>query len=240
MAKSRTGCTRTDRGSKRDILFASDAELQEFRRRVQAYGAEIPSGQINPAYSALIGAIEELGPILPNDRIGPSLRKRNLTQIDQFTDEENYVVDVELWEIGSQAERGARVNELSALIQTRGGEVVDPYVRRRPLTLFRLKGLGASVRFVLELDDVAAVDHPPKPEALVADLIDIAIDDLPETPPPSADAPQIGVLDSGLTSAHPLLSPAVGTALARCPRNSVLMMCSGTARVLLGSHSMVM
>src|SRR4051794_11997923 len=36
------------------VLFASDAELTEFRRRLTAYEAGTPAGQENPSYNTLI------------------------------------------------------------------------------------------------------------------------------------------------------------------------------------------
>src|SRR5690348_14245465 len=33
------------------VLFSSDAELTEFRRRLAAYAAGIPEGQVNPSYN---------------------------------------------------------------------------------------------------------------------------------------------------------------------------------------------
>lgn len=191
------------------ILFASDGELEEFRNRVRDYGEPIPPGQRHPRYASLIGAIDELGTLRPEERIGPLLRRRGVT-LDSFEPQRNYTLDVELWDFGTQPDRGARVNELAALIEARGGTVVDRYVGRT-LTLFRISAPGTVVRELLNYDDVATVDDPPEPEDLTGELLELAVGDFPPPAPPPDNAPNVGVLDSGLSNAHPLIAAAVGT-----------------------------
>jgi hypothetical protein len=192
------------------ILFSSDAELQEFRRRLNQYEAAIPEGQKHPAYAALISAIEEFGVLRPEDRIGALLKSEGLTTLGSFHDEEEYRLDVELWDTGPQLYRAARVGEIARIVEARGGEVTDRYVGRN-LTIFRLLATGNTVKWLLDLTDVCSVDRPPSPEDLTSELLDLTINDLPLIAPPPLNAPAIGVLDSGLTSAHPLLAAASGT-----------------------------
>ncbi len=193
------------------ILFASGDQLQEFRRRLGEYEGGAPQGQRNRPYASLIDSIEQFEPLGPNDRIGPHLRRRGWT-VESFADNAPYTLDVELWDTGPHARRVARVNELSALIEARGGDVVDRYVGNT-LTLFRVSATGTLIRFLLDLDDVASVDEMPAPEHLTAELLEMTLQDLPAAARPDGAAPSIGILDSGLSAAHPLIAPAVGVVI---------------------------
>lgn len=194
------------------ILFATDGELQEFRRRLAEYAKGIPEGQKNPMYSSLIAAIEEIGPLGPEDRLGPRLRQEGFTSLQNFIDNAEYRFDVELWETGNQNTRSARVNELEAHIEGLGGEIVDRYIGRS-LTLFRVRGTGAVIRWLLDLDDVASVEIPPTPDIITENLIDLTMGDLAEAPAPPEDASHIAILDSGIASGHPLARAAIGTTI---------------------------
>jgi hypothetical protein len=193
------------------VLFSNDGELQNFRRRLREYSQGTPEGQVNPRYASLINAIEELGPLRAEDRLGPILRREGVNP-QNFVPEEVYVVDVELWDIGTQQERGARVNEITAIIEGRGGRILDRYVGRT-LTLFRVSADGRLVRTILDMEDVASVDVPPQPENLTAELLDLGTEDFGDPVALPADAPSVGVLDTGVTARHPLLAPAVGVAI---------------------------
>jgi len=193
------------------VLFSNDAELQEFRRRLREYSQGTPEGQVNPRYASLMNAIEELGPLRAEDRLGPILRREGLNP-QNFVPERVYVVDVELWDIGTQQERVVRVNEITAIIEGRGGRILDRYVGRT-LTLFRVSADGRLVQAILDMEDVASVDVPPEPENLTAELLDLGIEDFGDPVALPADAPSIGVLDTGVTARHPLLAPAVGLAI---------------------------
>ena len=193
------------------VLFATDGELEEFRRRLGEYRRGAPRGRQNPAYAALIESIERFEQLGPEDRIGPRLQRRGVT-VENFAGNLRHTLDVELWDIGTQDFRAARVNELSALIEARGGEVLDRYVGIT-LTLFRVTGPGAIIQFLLDLDDVAFVDDMPIPDDSTAQVLELNLGDLPAVAAPERDAPNIGIIDSGLTAAHPLLQPAVGNLL---------------------------
>lgn len=194
------------------VLFASDGELREFKRRLAEYGKGVPKGQKNPSYSSLIAAIEDLTPLSAEDRLGSGLKEDGFASPTNFSEETVYRLDVELWEVGDQASRVARVNVIDAYIQARGGSILDRYVGRN-MTLFRVLAPGTVIRWLLELDDVARIEHPPSPDLETAELLELTLDDLGPAPAPSKDAPHIAILDSGLTSAHPLAEAAVGSTI---------------------------
>lgn len=105
------------------VLFSSDAELTEFRRRLDAYATGVPEGQENPSYNLLIASIEEFGPLKPEDRIGSGLREEGFTRLDNFAADRDFVLDVELWDFGSQDDRVREADQLDAQITERGGTI---------------------------------------------------------------------------------------------------------------------
>ncbi|QPC88845.1 hypothetical protein GA830_19745 (plasmid) [Mesorhizobium sp. NBSH29] len=82
------------------VLFSSTDEIRAFRERLEAYGRGTPSGQKNPAYAAFIAAIESIDAIEPRDRIGMRAREEGLTEVDNFRPGTDYVLDIEIWDLG--------------------------------------------------------------------------------------------------------------------------------------------
>ena len=190
------------------VLFSSDGELTEFRRRLESYDAPIPAGQKNPLYSNLIGAIEEFRQITPADRIGSALREEGFDTIDSFEDDRTFLIDVELWETGTQTQRINEVELLGVELNRQGAEITDRYVGHT-FTVIRVEGRGEAVRLLLELPSVRLIDLPPQVDIDVEQLLDTTIVDLGTVEPPDIDAPFIGILDSGVNNAHPLLADVV-------------------------------
>ncbi len=92
-----------------------------------------------------------------------------------------------------------------------GGSVADHYIGDS-LSSYQIGATGELIRELLNLDAVALVDLPPEPSLAVSDLIARDLRDFPPVREPLGDVPSIAVLDSGLTSAHPLLAAAIGEA----------------------------
>ena len=100
-----------------------------------------------------------------------------------------------------------------------GGELLDEYVNRRAgLALARLRGSGAVVRALAEMDQVAAMDVVPRPVLGRGELAELQnIEQYEDLQGPPDDAPVVGLIDSGLLSGHPLLEPAIAEAVALHP-----------------------
>lgn len=194
------------------VLFASDQELADFKRRLLQYrqGPRRPNQKSAP-HTQIFACIDEIGEIRPQDRIGRLFRTEGVEDISGFDDSLQYVVDIELWDFGNQQTNRGKVDELRNFIEREGGRVTDQYIGES-MVLLRLQGSGALVKNLLEVEYVATVDLPPKPTLTVSELLQVGIEDLPEVPPPDNSAPGVAVLDSGLTTGHPLLGPAVGEA----------------------------
>jgi hypothetical protein len=190
------------------VLFSSDAELTEFRRRLEAYAGGTPKDQQNPSYNALIASIEEFGPLRPEDRIGSGLLEEGFDRLDAFADDRELVLDVELWDVGTQASRTEEAARISAQIAERAGEVTDRYIGVT-FTALRIRARGNAVRYLLELPIVRMINLPPQVDLEVAPLLEATVRDLGEVEPPDEDAPLVAILDTGVNNGHPLLAPVV-------------------------------
>jgi hypothetical protein len=190
------------------VLFASDAELKVFQVRLSAFAAEKKAGQKNPSYNLLIASIEDFGPLRPEDRIGSALQAEGFTRPDTFAESREFVVDVELWDIGDQRERGQQADRFSEEISNSGGEVSDRYIGIT-FTAIRVRARGAAIRQLLDDPLVRLVDLPPQPDLNVASLLETILPELGVIEPPEEDAPLVAIFDTGVNSAHPLLEPVV-------------------------------
>jgi hypothetical protein len=192
------------------VLFASDAELRDFRQRVEAYQGG-PAKGANPPYAGFLANIENVGVVEPRDRIGKGLREAGFTDADHLLAEREYVLDLELWDLGRQDLRSNKVDEIARYVGTQAGEVLDRYVGAS-ITLMRIRALGSIMRMLLTVSDVAELDLPPEPDLLAADLVDLTLAQVSPLNPPDDGAPAIGILDTGSVD-HPLMVGAIAGAI---------------------------
>ena len=190
------------------VLFASDTELKEFQARLGAFASEKKAGQIRPSYNLLIASIEEFGPLKPEDRIGSALLEEGFDRAESFAEDRQFNVDVELWDVGTQADRGQQADRMTEEIAGLGGEVSDRYIGIT-FSALRVRASGNVIRRLLNDPLVRVVDWPPQPDLDVVPLLDATIEDLGTIEPPDTDAPLVAILDTGVNSAHPLLEPVV-------------------------------
>ena len=189
------------------VLFASAVEVQEVQRRIAAYSAGTAVNRANPQYAGLVANIETITNVRPHDRIGKSLRQAGFATPDDFVRDQEYVLDIELWDIGLRGLRERKLNEVRMLIHNLGGVELCRYLGPS-ISMLRLRGSGQLVQAVLEVVEIASVDLPPQADSDTSDLVAIELADLPELLPDAEESPLIGVIDSGI-SAHPLLQGAV-------------------------------
>lgn len=185
------------------VLFSSNEELTDFRRKLAAYEGPKPAGQVNRSFAGFIDRIESISSLEPRDRLGIRLMERGFTDVTDFQDNEIYLVDIELWDFAGRDARRRKADEISAFIEERNGEVFDIYVGPS-LTILRAQAPGPALRPVLSVPEVAIVDHPPEPDLAAQPIVDMALGDLPPVSPVPPDAPIVAILDSGI-NAHPLL-----------------------------------
>ena len=194
------------------VLFSSDQDLTGFRGRLEKY-REGPrrEGQKSAPHNQIFSCIDEIGEIRPEDRIGRLFRLQGVTQPTHLQANHEYTVDVELWDLGTRQLCQDKLNEIRAYVNSRDGRITDDYIGES-LVLFRAKCRGAVVRELLGIGSVAAVDLPPQPSLTIGEFLNLGAEDFPPVQTPNDEVPSVAVLDSGLSSAHPLLAPAVGEA----------------------------
>lgn len=196
------------------ILFSSDEQLVEFRRRLQEYQAgPTQQDRENPPYAGIFASIDQIGSVRPEDRIGRLCKKDGIVASNHFRADFRYTLDVELWDFATLDANREKVREIEDFVQARGGNTPDRYIGES-LILIRVSASGAIIRELLQIDSVAQVDFPPQPSFTVAEMLARGLPDFPPVDEPRADAPRIAILDSGLSSGHPLLASAVGEATA--------------------------
>lgn len=194
------------------VLFSSTDDLAQFRERLAAYARGTPPGRQHPPYNAFIGGIESIGTVEPKDRIGIRARESGLSEADDFLAGRQYIVDVELWDLGRREIRERKLNQVADYAAARGAEELDRYIGPS-ITLVRLRCDGDVIRTLLGVEDVQEIDFPPVPDATTGNAIDRALTELPPLGPVADDAPLIGIIDSGITD-HPLFADIIAGAIA--------------------------
>ena len=197
----------SDEDNKSVVLFANDAELKEFKRRVAEYQKDPPAGQKNPAYAGLVGAIESVAELSPADRIGPVLRAEGRATPESFADDAVEMLDVELWQPSADTVLSF-ATRIEAVLAAHGGQLVNEY-RGASMTLLRVRAAGNAIRSLLEQPEVFMIDRPPLPDTPLFDVSSFQADNLGPVTAPAADAAVIGVVDSGMTAAHPLAAGVI-------------------------------
>ncbi|WP_396594836.1 S8 family peptidase [Brevundimonas sp. R86498] len=189
------------------VLFSTTDDLTEFRERLEAFSLGVPEGQKGPSFAAFIGGIETIGDVEPRDRIGLRLKEEGFNSPDDFLADDPYRLDIELWDLGRRDQRTRALEDITAYVEARGGEILDQYVGPS-ITMVRIEAIGALIRTLLTIEEIATIDRPPQPDLEVAELLQLTLADIPPFEPDGDDLPVIGVIDSGL-NAHPLLDDIV-------------------------------
>jgi hypothetical protein len=189
------------------VLFSSTDDLQQFRARVDAYGGDIPVGQAAAPYAGFVAAIESVGQVEPRDRIGLRLREAGFTEPEEFLSDRVFIIDLELWDLGRRELRNRKLDELAHYVDALGGEVFDRYLGAS-ISLLRVSVSGQLLRTLLTVEDISSIDLPPEPDTEAAQILDLELGELPELSEVDADAPIVGVIDSGI-NAHPLIERVI-------------------------------
>jgi subtilisin family serine protease len=186
------------------VLFASSDEMQEFRNRLDAYQGGTQPGRKNPPYTAFIGTIENIGAVEPRDRIGLRFREDGFIEPENFQPQTSYVIDIELWDLGERRMRDRKVTQIVEYLEARGAEVFDRYVGPS-ITMARARVGGELLQMLLTIDEIATIDQPPQPDIATGQVLDLVLSETPPLNAVAAEAPVIGVIDSGI-NAHPFLA----------------------------------
>lgn len=206
------------------VAFQDEADLTKFRKSIAGY-AKGPREGVNPntgkPYSST--SFDVLDVIVADqmrlwdrsDRVGLMLANKIGAAGDKIEETDVFLVDVELWHAGSTAAVSKALSELRAAL----GESVDENDERNKildeyagdgLILVRARVTGDVLNTFLEMDFVAEVELPPKPDLTASSSCGKTKADFPVPPAPVVDGPRVCVIDSGIVSSHPLLRNNVG------------------------------
>jgi hypothetical protein len=179
------------------LAFASEAGLQEFESRLTTLAQ---SGAVTR--KEIFYAIEDFDRWTPEDRKGNALRSQGLPDSQTFT------LDIELWPLEATNQRVQMLETFVQWLTQQGIEIFDRLIQPS-LVMLRVNASRECAEAILEHRDVRTVDLPPK-LGISVEMLRADINQFPQVPAPELDAPSIVVLDSGLTSNHPLIAPTVG------------------------------
>ena len=189
------------------VLFSSSDDLRDFRSRLEAYDGPIPDGQAGRRFEGFVNRIGDIRTLEPRDRLGTRLKEAGFAGVEDFRDNEQYTVDIELWEFGPQFARLSKAEEINVFIDAQNGEVFDIYAGPS-ITLIRARAMGRTIRPILSIPEVAFVDIPPKPDLGANEFVQLTLDDVPQVAPIEDNLPLIAILDSGVND-HPFLQDAI-------------------------------
>lgn len=189
------------------VLFSSAGDLAALMQRLDAFDGPIPEGQAGRRYEGFVSRIQNVGTLSSKDRLGIRFREAGITEATDLRDGESYTVDIELWDFGGRVVRERKAAEIEAFIANRAGDVHDLYIGPS-ITLLRAIATGQALRPLLSVPEIAYIDLPPVPDLEAHDLVRMELPAAPTILPADADAPVIGVLDSGLNE-HPFLAQSI-------------------------------
>ena len=119
-------------------------------------------------------------------------------------------VQVDLWHPGDRELAEAWIRETAAAVIAAEGDVCDRYVNHRSgLLLIRATVPAVAVAQLAEIDEIALIDGLPSLSPSRARPRQASADQLPAVPQAYFTAPLVGLIDSGVRSAHPMLAPAI-------------------------------
>jgi len=187
------------------VGFASNVALSQFEARLatMASGEDVTNKQV-------IYALQSVEGWSPEDRKGWALKKQGFPESDEF------LLDVELWPLeDNQQGREQERSKFEEWLVEQGIEKRDQ-VKQPRLTLYRLFCNAAKADQLLRHRDVRSLDLPPS-FGLERSVVFQDVQSFPEITDPGEGTPSVVVLDSGLTTGHPLLGAAVGDSQSFLP-----------------------
>ena len=205
----RAGLTVLDGSDARVVIaFADDPQLAGFVERLDAFDAGPPEGQKSEPYAGFLDAIAGVRSINAEERINPDLIS-HLAQIDM---DSSLRLDVELWHPGDPDVAAQWTQEFIEAVSSVNGETKDVYRDDDAgLILARIYVPAGGVGDLAQVDTVASLNLLPSPYLSVEDLHTLDEDALPPVEPALGTSPIVGLVDSGVASAHPLISAGLVT-----------------------------
>jgi hypothetical protein len=196
------------------VAFADDPKLAIFHERLAAYRGPIPDGQKAPQYQAFFDAIVNIRLFGPEDRLSDRL----VSHVAGLTEPALLRLDVQCWHPDDARLASEWMDDLRRAAEAAAGQVITSYRNDQiGLLLARVSLPSDRLDEFARLDVIASVELLPATELTLAEFHGISVDDLPEVAPPARNAPILGLIDTGVASAHPLLAGAIEAAEALSP-----------------------
>ena len=187
------------------IGFATNAAMAQFEARLSS----MASGQY-VTNKEVIYALQSVDGWSPDDRKGWALRQQG------FPADEDFLLDLEIWPLEDKPDaREQAWTKFESWLSEQSIKKLDQ-VRKPELTLYRVRCTTAQAELLLHHRDIRSIDLPPS-FSLERSVEFQDIQQFPEVQAPSAEAPGIVVLDSGIADGHPLLKDAVAKTASFLP-----------------------
>lgn len=182
--------------------YSRDRDLRTFRSQLASYA------QLKKTL-AVFAKIETIKPWSRDDKTGTRLKGVTITPSNEYT------VDLLLMPVEDERPNAQAVRAIEHFVQGHRGSVVDRALEPTFAAL-RVRLGGQALDEILDYrDDVALVDLPPSARVIVPEALSLTLDELPDIAAPSATAPALCVVDSGILEGHPLLEPAIVSDMSR-------------------------
>lgn len=199
------------RGTSTLVAFSADEEMRLFLDQTDQY-AQGPRGYTEKGneraalHQALFDALEDIRQLTSED----VLSKRVVKAMSQANGDDRLRIDIQCWCPEGPNEADRRQREVRQAVENAGGLVLASSLRAEAgLSVLCVEAPAASIIQLARTDRVRLIDDLPQPALTYPHYFGARREDLPVVGTPPASAPIVGIVDSGIRSAHPFLAPAV-------------------------------
>jgi hypothetical protein len=193
------------------VALSVDPSLAVLRERSHQYAGPIPITQAGARHASFFGVIDSFDELSANDKIGSALARHGFSTLEMIPDDDVFLIDVELWDANEDLLRDLYIDRVARKADAFGGELLSRY-RGAGLFIARVRVPGAGLKELLAMTEVAWIDLPAVPDFAPEPGATITTTELPPIIPPPANAVCIGIVDSGITAAHPMLDGVIAGA----------------------------
>lgn len=182
------------------VVFADEAGLAIFSQHLEMLG----NGE-KVTYRQILEALDGVENWSSEDRTSWAIKNKGLPQLKKFR------LDIELWPIhvANHPTRIAVYQKFEDWLRKESIAKIDR-INLDSLLMYRVEVENSQVDLLLNHRDIRQVDLTPVSGISFQEL-NVDIEELPKNiPSPPRDAARVCILDSGINTNHPLISPAIG------------------------------
>ncbi|RJX32228.1 MAG: hypothetical protein C4531_06720 [Desulfurivibrio sp.] len=177
-------------------VFSDDETLSVFKRKLETYGSEK-----GPKYD-FFNAIDSFQDIPREKKIGEGLTEKPLGETPEF-------IDIELWRMTDPRKNERFIHEIKETYSDRSQFRVTDTLISKTFVLLRAKLSARVFDEIIELKEISRADRPSLPHFNPFEYTrpDVSTMEFNE---PDGAAHGILIIDSGITTNHPMLERCVG------------------------------